>query len=119
MNYQIEKTEKSSSGLDANIAGTLSYVLGFVSGVYFLATEKKSHFVRFHAMQSTVVFIALFVIQYALGSLETFVALTPIVGLVTIGVWVFMMYKAYSWEVYRLPIVGDIAAKELEKPLAG
>jgi uncharacterized membrane protein len=116
MSYQIEKTERSSSGLEANIAGLLCYLGVFLLGAYFLATEKKSRFVRFHAMQSTATFGALFIAQIVLNVFGLY-GLAPLVGLVAFGVWLFMMYKAYSWELYRLPIAGDIAAKELEKPL--
>lgn len=107
----------SSSGLEANIAGALCYSLGFLTGVLFLVTEKKSRFVRFHAMQSTVVFAALFVIQVALNYMPALAFLASLIWLATLGVWAFMMYKAYTWEHYPLPLVGDLAEKELDKPL--
>ncbi len=121
MNQAIDKTEKSSTGLDANIAGLVCYLVGFITGILFLAVEKKSRFVRFHAMQSTGVFITLFVISVVLGFLPLGVAavLSTLISLLALVVWIFMMYKAYSWEAYRLPVFGDMAAKELEKPLAG
>ncbi len=47
---------KSSTGLDENVAGLLCYVLGWVSGLVFFLIEKESKFVKYHAMQSIVVF---------------------------------------------------------------
>lgn len=47
---------KSSSGLDENIAGMLCYLFTFVGGIIFLAVEKRSRFVLFHALQSVTVF---------------------------------------------------------------
>lgn len=47
---------KSSSGLDENIAGMLCYLFTFVGGIVFLAVEKRSRFVLFHALQSVTVF---------------------------------------------------------------
>jgi uncharacterized membrane protein len=119
MNEQIEKVEQSSSGLDANVAGALCYVFAVFSGILFLATEKKSRFVRFHAMQSTLAFLGLFVIQFLLSKLGPLAALNPLIWLTWFGLWALMIYKAYSWQAYRLPWVGDAAAKELERPLTG
>ena len=47
---------KTSTGLDENIAGLLCYVLGWVSGIILLLLENENKFVRFHAMQSIIVF---------------------------------------------------------------
>ena len=45
----MEKTNKTSLGLEENVAGLLTYVLGWLTGLIFLLAEKKSKFVRFHA----------------------------------------------------------------------
>jgi len=119
MNEQIQTVEQSSSGLDANVAGALCYVFGFFSGILFLATEKRSRFVRFHAVQSTLAFAGLFVIQVLLGNLGPLKALNPVVWMVAIGLWALMIYKAYVGEAFRLPVVGETAAKELDKPATG
>ena len=47
---------KTSSGLDENVAGALSYALGWITGLGFLLTEPANKFVRFHALQSVIVF---------------------------------------------------------------
>ena len=57
---------KSSLGLDPNVAALLSYLGGFVSGIIIFVLEKDNKFVRFHAMQSLILFGALFVLQIAL-----------------------------------------------------
>ena len=43
------------SGLDPNVAAALAYAVGWVSGVVLLVFEPNK-FVRFHALQSTIVF---------------------------------------------------------------
>ena len=48
--------EKTSTGLDENVAGLLCYVLGWISGIVFLLIEPENKFVRFHAIQSIIVF---------------------------------------------------------------
>ena len=52
-------TEKSSTGLDANLAAMLCYAIGWVTGLIFFVVEKDSRFVKFHAMQSIIVSLAL------------------------------------------------------------
>ena len=56
----------AETGLKKTTSGALAYVLGPVTGIIFLVIEKDP-FVRFHAMQSTVVFVALFVLQWIFG----------------------------------------------------
>src|SRR6056297_3203204 len=101
--------EKTSMGLDENVAGALAYAFGWITGLIFLVMEKKSSFVRFHAMQSIVVFLILQVFGFLpLINLLVFPA-----GLI---LWVFLMVKAYQGDKYKLPIIGDFAetqAKEL------
>lgn len=106
--------EKTSIGLDENIAGLLSYVLVWVSGlvIYLLETENK--FVRFHALQSIITFGALMVAAIILGWIP---AVGRIIGwaisALSFVLWIVLMVKAYQGEKYKLPIVGDIAEKRI------
>jgi uncharacterized membrane protein len=104
-------------GLEANIAGALCYSVGFLSGIFFLVIERRSRFVRFHAMQSTLIFAALFASQWVLGHFAFFGVLTSGIVLISLCLWAFMILKAFDGETFRLPVVGDRAARELEKPL--
>ena len=70
--------EKTSTGLDANVAAALSYLVGFITGVLFLVIEKDNRFVRFHAMQSTVVFLAIVGIDILLQSVPILGALVVV-----------------------------------------
>jgi uncharacterized membrane protein len=104
--------EKTSTGFDANVAAALSYLVGFVTGIIFLIVEKENRFVRFHAMQSTLLFGALVAIDIVvkivpfLGALVVALVLLPVAA----GLWLLMMYKAYQGEDFKLPLVGKIAA---------
>ncbi|MCK4800135.1 hypothetical protein KAS31_04115 [Candidatus Parcubacteria bacterium] len=107
-----EKKIQEISDLGENIRGALCYVLGFISGIFFLLTEKENKFIRFHAMQSIIVFlgITLFVMFPVVGwVLSVFV--TPL----SLVLWLFLMYKAYQGEKFKLPIIGDLAEKQAEK----
>lgn len=104
--------QKTSTGLDQNIAGLLAYVLGFITGIIFLILEKDNKFVRFHAMQSTITFLVLLVI----GMIPFFgPVLSFIVSPIAFILWIVLMYKAYQGEMFKLPVIGDYAAKWVNK----
>ena len=103
---------KSSLGLDANVAACLSYVLGLITGIIFYVLEKENKFVKFHAMQSIVVFGAVFVLGIILPFIPVIgLILLPIVYIGSIVLWILLMVKAYQGETFKLPIAGDIAEK--------
>ncbi|NWG02049.1 MAG: DUF4870 domain-containing protein [Syntrophaceae bacterium] len=108
----MEEKDKSSTGLDENVAGFLCYLFGFITGIVFLVVEKKSRFVKFHAMQSTITFLSFFVITIIIGWI-------PIIGLLVYPIWIFslilwliLMVKALRGERYLLPIVGKMAEEK-------
>lgn len=106
---------KTSTGIQPNVAGLLCYLAGFVTGIIFLIIEKENKSVRFHAMQSIFVFGGLFVLQIVLSFIP-FMGwiLIPFVGIAGLILWVLLMFKAYNGETYKLPIVGDMAEKQLQ-----
>ncbi len=105
---------KTSMGMQPNIAALLSYVLGFITGIIFYLIEKENKFVRFHAMQAIITFGALFVLQMVLGFIPVIgLILLPIVSIASLILWIVLMVKAYQGEKFKLPVVGDIAEKQI------
>ena len=109
---------KSSTGLESNIAGLLSYVLGWITGLIFLLIEDKDEYVRYHAMQSIIVFGAITVIEIVLeffGLIPyvdvVFLALQGLVGLFAFVLWIVLMVKAYQGVRYKLRWAGELAEK--------
>ena len=103
---------KTSIGMQPNVAALLSYLAGFVTGIIFYLIEKENKFVRFHAMQSIVVFGFLFVLNFILHLIPIIGwVLLPFIGILTIILWVILMVKAYRCEYFKLPIAGEIAQK--------
>ena len=103
---------KTSIGMEANLAALLSYLFGVVTGLVFYLIEKDNKFVRFHAMQSIVAFGSLFVLGVGLGFIPIIGwALMPFLWIANLVLWVLLMVKAYQGEMFKLPIVGDIAEK--------
>ncbi len=127
--------EKSSTGLDANLAALLCYVFGWVSGLVFFLIEKESRLVRFHAMQAilfnvliAVIAIVLWIVTFILiligsqlpdimgtllGLLVSLIWLVFSVGLL-VG-WVMCLIRAYQYQYFKLPVIGNMAEKIVNK----
>jgi len=106
------RTGKSSTGLNENVAGFLSYLLGFITGFVFYWDEKKSEFVRFHALQSIITFIPIGIILWIFGWVPVFGTLLKILAAM---LWVFLMVRAYSGQAYKVPFIGSIAEDAVKR----
>ncbi len=109
---------KTASGMEENVAGALTYFLGFITGIFFLLTEPKNRFVRFHAMQSTILFGGLLVISLVLGIIPVinvlWLVISPLVGIAAFVLWVWLMYQAYEGKEYELPYVSQLSREQLK-----
>jgi uncharacterized membrane protein len=107
---------KTALGIEENIEGLLCYVLGWITGIVFLVLEKENKFVRFHAMQSLATFLVLFIILIIIGMIP-FIgwAISILISIFMLFLWLFLMYKAFKGERYKLPIVGEFAEKQIGK----
>lgn len=118
---------KSLFGLNENIVAALTYVLGPISGLGALIFERENKFVRFHALQSTLWFLFLWIIRWAvslLTSLPFFIG--PILSVVlwpVFWIWtfifvssrIFLMFRAFLGHEFKLPYVGDVAWNQINK----
>jgi uncharacterized membrane protein len=100
---------KATFGLDENIASALTYVLGFITGIIFILMEKENKTVRFHAMQSIIVFLGLFIVGLVLGFIPFIGMLVFLIWIVELILWLVLIIKAYQGEKFKLPVVGDMA----------
>jgi uncharacterized membrane protein len=65
-------------------------------------------------MQSIVTFLALFVISMIIGFIPILGwMLSGLLGLIGLVLWLLLMFKAYQGEMYKLPIAGDLAEKQI------
>jgi len=115
----------SSGGLAPNIAALLGYLIWIVAVVWLvLEPYNKDRFIRFHAFQAIGMVVAVIAISIVCTILSIILAFVPYVGpilalllwpVVWLGIlatWIFLMYKAYSNEMWKLPVIGDFAAKQ-------
>lgn len=112
------------TGLAPNIASLLCYICPPITGVIFLLIEKDSNDVKFHAWQSLVLGVSFFALLIALqilgvimgaiaGPLGLIIGVfVPLVILATAIVWVICLVKSYQGERWRIPVLGDFAAKK-------
>jgi len=105
----MEGKGRSSTVLEENVAGFLCYLLWFVTGIVFLVVERESRFVKFHAKQSTITFLVLFVILLLIGWIPIIGAMVWILSLV---LWLLLMIKALQGKRYSLPIVGKVVEEK-------
>ena len=108
---------KTSTGLEENVAGLLCYIAGWISGIIFLLIETENKIVRFHAVQSIIVFGILTIanIIFWLFPHPVDWIFNWILGALALILWVVLMYKTYQGEKYKIPWAGDQAEKWAEK----
>jgi uncharacterized membrane protein len=122
-------SETTQSGLSDNAVGAISYIT-FVPAVVFLILPpyNTSPFVRFHAWQSILFSIAVFVVDIALSFFLGFAVLAStfgafgiahliwgLVGLIWFLLWIVCIVKAINGQRFQLPIIGAIAEQLANK----
>ena len=120
--------QPTSTGLAPNVAAALSYVLGLITGIFFLVMEKENRYVRFHAAQSIAVSVAMIVASILLSVLSSILAIIPVLGwivallaglgfsLFTFVLWIMLMVRAFQGQEWELPVVGKYARQYATPP---
>jgi uncharacterized membrane protein len=117
------RSPPTSSGLPSNVAAGLCYLIGFISGIFFLVVDpyKSDQFVRFHGFQAIFLSVFWFASYFVFAVLSAILRsklwrlmwmLDSVLGLAFFLLWVFLIYKAYNKEQFKLPVIGDLAAKQ-------
>lgn len=133
-------TSSGIGGLDPKVAAALSYI--WIVGLIFFFIEKENRFVRFHALQSIMFGIANTVILTVLAILAVILTFAFGIGGALVGgglgtlvqmlVWliwllfwlislvlfiglIYAAVKAYQGQKFKLPIIGNMAEKIVEK----
>ena len=121
----------STTKLPPNKAGLLCYVGFWVTGIIFLIIERKNKLVRFHAMQSLVVFGILNIIWGVANTIRGatlaywggfypgywgYWIVSPIAIAATVVwvvfftfwwiLWAVLMYRTYHGRLYKIPWFG-------------
>jgi uncharacterized membrane protein len=109
-----------SAGLTDNVAGALAYVT-IIPAIVFLVLEpfNRKRFVRFHSFQClffavawTVLWIGLSILAHIPFLGWATVLVWPLVSLVGFGIWLILVLKAYQGQMFKLPVIGDMAEQQ-------
>jgi uncharacterized membrane protein len=111
------QTERASTlDIKPSTAGVLCYLGGWITGIIFLVLEQKNRTVRFHAVQSIIVFGFITLIYLLLRPIPFvgifFGSVITVLGFI---LWLFLMVKA-SQGKYSLPVAGELAERLLGTP---
>jgi uncharacterized membrane protein len=117
--YSSVPPTASAAGLTENVASALCYLFGFITGIIFLviAPYNQNRNIRFHAFQSIFLNVAWFAFSIFVAILGTVThglgfILSPLVWLLFVLLWLYMMFSAYNNKKVKLPVIGDLAEKQ-------
>ncbi len=105
-------TYKTKIGLDENIVAALSYLGFWISGIIFLLIEPDNKFVRFHAMQSLLIFLPLSLLIFIVGWVP-YVGwiIADFLGFGALFLILIFVVIAYRGILFKVPVVGTYAYK--------
>ena len=121
-------TASAGGGLTSNVAGALAYVT-IIPAIIFLVMEpyNKDRFIRFHSFQCLFFAASMFVISIPVVILVAVLAFIPVLGWIldlllwlvfifgSLGLVIFMIYKAYNNEMFMVPVIGKFAEQQASK----
>lgn len=119
-----QSNSSNGSGLEENIASCLCYVFCWLSGLIFYLLEKDNKAVKFHALQS--IFMSLALLVYSIVSLV--IIQIPFIGVIfelinvflylgSFALFVVCAVRAYQGNRFILPVISDLAEKYADKKL--
>jgi uncharacterized membrane protein len=112
-----------AAGLTDNVAGALAYVT-IIPAIVFLVLEpfNKNRFIRFHAFQCLFFAAAWIVLEIGMAFLGHIpflgwatLLLWPLVGVAGFVIWLILVLKAYQGQMFKLPVIGDMAEQQAGK----
>jgi uncharacterized membrane protein len=113
----------TGSGLSENAAAAIAY-LTIIPAILFLILDpyRRMPLVRFHSIQNLVLAVAWIIAWIAITIVHMMLHFIPFIGflfffvdlLIAVGffiAWLVALIKASKGEYFKLPLIGDFAAK--------
>jgi uncharacterized membrane protein len=118
----------TGGGLAPNVAGALAYVT-IIPAIIFLVMEpyNKDKFIKFHAFQCLFFAAAMFALSLVMMIVGFVLAFIPVLGWIldmllwftlvfgSLGLVIFLIYKAYNGQKFLLPVIGKLADQQASK----
>lgn len=107
------------------IIAAVTYLVPILGGIIIFLI-RKTNYEKFHAIQSIFFWVGAIIISIGIGIVERILSFIPVIGdifeifleiaslLFGLGMlllWLLLMWKAYKGEMWKLPILGEAAAK--------
>jgi len=97
-----------------NPRATLAYLL--IPAIYFLANQEEDPLVKFHSQQAIIFAVALVAVSLVLGIIPILGwIIVPFWTLASFAAWLFLIFKAYQGEEYKIPWLTDFVLGKLAK----
>jgi uncharacterized membrane protein len=121
-------TTSTGGGLTPNMAGALAYVT-IIPAILFLVLDpyNKDRFIKFHSIQCLFFAASMVVLSIVLMIVGFILAFVPVIGWIismlmwvtlwlgSLGLVIFLIYKAYNGEKFMLPVIGKLADEQASK----
>ena len=118
----LERVQGNVGGLPRTIASALAYFT-IIPAIIFLLVEpyKRDRFLRFHSFQCIGFWLAALVIGAVVRAAAFLLFFVPLLGYLVVlllsmvtslglfAIWVVLIVKALQGEMFKLPVVGDLA----------
>ena len=113
-------TAGTTGGMTDNVAGMLAYIT-IIPAIIFLVMEpyNKKRFIRFHAFQMIFLCVAMIILWFGFIILDfvpgLILIMFPLHLVVWLGffiLWIILLIKANQGQMFKLPIIGDLAEKQ-------
>ncbi len=126
----MDNSGKSALGLEPNVAAGLAYLpicgVSLIMSIIIIATDKTNKLARFHAFQSLLLmgvaivgYIGVIIVGMVIGVAAGAMNMPSLgfLGVLVIGAYVLALLgavvlcliKAFGGQVYKLPIIGNMA----------
>ncbi len=121
---------KTALGLDNNVGALICYLgnlvcaLGLIYSIIVLVTDKTNKLPRFHAFQSILLSAVGIIVAMVFGMVFGVAAASrsgilsglggliyAVFALAMLGAIIFCCIKAYQGQIFKLPVIGDLADK--------
>jgi uncharacterized membrane protein len=116
------------SDITPRAASMLCYipVVGWIPSIFVLAADRfqKDRTVRFHAFQGLYLFVVWLIVDWVVSPIVSFgphsgfneaKMIRSVLHLAVFGAWIFMLIKTSQSQMYRLPIVGELADRSVSE----
>jgi uncharacterized membrane protein len=120
------KGKDFTSGISGRTASILCYIpiVGWIPAIVVLAAQRfrQNRDVRFHAFQGIYLFVAWLIVDWVIGGFPFWghgVRIFPgfmiggILKALIFFTWIFMLIKTSQEQIYKLPILGELADRSV------